>query len=65
MIYSFAKPAEPQRLAGARFDDGKIAYQDEAGEIRGTESEKKLKEALPSVVVEALADENSVIDDQT
>jgi hypothetical protein len=41
MIYSFSKPAEPQRLAGARFDDGKIAYQDEAGEIRGTESEKK------------------------
>lgn len=57
MIYSFAKPAKPQRLAGARFDDGKIAYQDEASEIRGAESEKKLKEALPSAVVEALADE--------
>ena len=48
--YGFGK-GTPREFQGVKFTNGKIAFVNEQGEIRASESESKLKEALPGAVI--------------
>lgn len=48
--FGFAR-ATPRTMSGVKFDNGKIAFLNEDGEIRSCESEAKLKEAFSDVVL--------------
>lgn len=53
-VYGFGKPEAAKEYQGAKFDNGKIAYVNQDGDICVSDNAKKLKEVLLGAKIEVL-----------